>query len=342
MNSTSQPAILNAELPSRSRSPSVTVEEIEEIDVGKHRTGPPQRNPNAILEEVNQTVETGAPMEPPLRSWSPSVTIEEIEEIDMGKHRVSALSMIDVSVVDRENMKTGPPQQNPNAILEEVNYVNGIEAPSPGRYPSVSVEEIGDEDAPEVPHWGPHPFAQPTRKTLFPEPHPDPTAGAAFRFYEVDREAPPKYTSVLAEPDVFKEAYWLDNLPISRADEAAFFNLPRNEQWYWRDLKEFKQEVNRLPRGPSWFRESIKVIGDEGQEILDLWKRHVVDMIRYLLSDPHFIPHTRFAPDQHYDSEARHNRVYGEMWSGKWWWRMQVSIKPIGIQNETHAGNRTF
>ncbi|QRV95530.1 helix loop helix DNA-binding domain protein [Ceratobasidium sp. AG-Ba] len=192
----------------------------------------------------------------------------------------------------------------------------------------MSVEEIEDEDMPRVPRWGPHPFADPTRPSLFPEPHPDPTAGAAFCFNNVDREAGPKYTSVLAEPDTFREAYWLDHLSVGQSDKAEYFALPRTCRWIWKDLTEFEQEVNRLPHGPKWVRETIIVFGDEYNEILDLWKRDIIEMIRFLLADPRFIPHTRYAPERHYDSESRENRVYNEMWSGQWWWEMQNILGP--------------
>ncbi|QRV99831.1 hypothetical protein RhiJN_27850 [Ceratobasidium sp. AG-Ba] len=194
---------------------------------------------------------------------------------------------------------------------------------SPRRYPNGTNKGQKAESLPQVPPWGPHPFAKPTRASLFVEPHPDPTAGAAKRFYDVDRTPPPAYTSVLAEPDTFREAYWLDDLLISRKDEAEYFLLPRNGTWYFKSLKELEQEVNRLPRGPPWFRETIVVIGDQSNEILDLWKRDIIALICRLLTDRRFIPHMRFTPERHYDSKTRRNRVYGEMWSGKWWWRMQ-------------------
>ncbi|KAG8769490.1 hypothetical protein FRC12_004934 [Ceratobasidium sp. 428] len=265
--------------PPRSRSPSVTLEEVDDEDLLRKRNSSPRRNPNAILEDIED--EDAPDLMPPRRS--PSVTIEDVEDEDMPGNFCN------------------PPRQNPNAILEEVE----------------------DEDLPPVPQWGPHPFAKPTRPSLFPVPHPNPTAGAALEFHEVNREPPPKYTSVLAEPDVFQEAYWLDHLPISRVDEAEYFSLPRTNNWHWGNLKEFKQEVNRLPRGPSWFRETIRVVGDQNDEILDLWKRDIVAMIRHLLTDPRFIPHTRYAPEKHYDSKTRQNRVYDEMWSAKWWWQIQ-------------------
>ncbi|KAG8795327.1 hypothetical protein FRC12_016059 [Ceratobasidium sp. 428] len=84
---------------------------------------------------------------------------------------------------------------------------------------------------PERPRWGLHPFATPTCPSLFPEPHADPTAGVETEFYAVDREALPKYTLVLTEPDVFHEAHWLDHLPITYAEEAVYFASPRVSDW---------------------------------------------------------------------------------------------------------------
>ncbi|QRV74481.1 hypothetical protein RhiJN_02495 [Ceratobasidium sp. AG-Ba] len=245
-----------------------------------------------------------------------SVTIEEVEDNEWLR-------------TTSNKQKNGPPQRNRNAILEELNDAPPIEdrplieANPPARSRRVTVEEIEDEDMPRRPRWGPHPFAKPTRPSLFPECHPDPTAGVAQEFYDIDREPPPAYTSKLAEPDVFCEAFWLDNLRISRANEAQYFSLPRTKEWHWNNLTEFEQEVGRLPCGPSWFRETIIVKGDQGDEILDLWKHDIIKLIQMLLSDPRFIPHIRFAPERHYDSAAKENRVYDKMWSGKWWWRMQ-------------------
>ncbi|QRW13139.1 hypothetical protein RhiLY_12138 [Ceratobasidium sp. AG-Ba] len=258
------------------------------------------------------------------RSVSPSVSVEEVEDDDMpGK-------------------KSDPPRRNPNAILEDkrLDDEDIPETPPPRRNPSVVIEEVEDEDMPQAPRWGPHPYAKPTRASLFPEPYPDPTAGAAREFYDVDRNPPPAYTSILAEPDTFREAYWLDHLPICRDDEAEYFSLPRTHTWHWDSLKEFEQEIGRLPRGPPWFRETIIVNGDQENEILNLWKRDVIALIRYLLSDRRFIPHMRFAPERQYDSETRQNQIYSEMWSGKWWWRMQnilgryATIVPIILSTD--------
>ncbi|KAG9091497.1 hypothetical protein FRC07_011842, partial [Ceratobasidium sp. 392] len=189
----------------------------------------------------------------------------------------------------------------------------------------VSIEEVKDEDAPAV-YWGPHPYAKLTRPTLFPQPHPNRTAGAAFHFDNIDRLIPPLYSSRLAEVDVFKEAEWLDSLPISDEAKDEYLRLPRTRGWYWKNAKEFEFELNSLPRGPHWYQETVKVNGDQGEEILNLWKHSIPDIIRFLLGNKQFLPHMRFAPEQHFDSEG--NQVYDEIWSGLWWWRMQNLLGP--------------
>ncbi|KAG8789232.1 hypothetical protein FRC12_013725 [Ceratobasidium sp. 428] len=211
---------------------------------------------------------------------------------------------------------------------------------SPRRSPSVTLEEIEDEDAPGLRNRGPHPFARRTRPSLFPEPHPNPTAGVAQKVYPFDARVPVLYETRLAEPDVFKEAEWLDNLPISQAQEAEYFRLPRTQNWYWNTPAELKREINRLPHGPPWYRETVVVEGDLGDEILDLWKRDVSEVVRWLLANRRFLPDMRFAPELHWDSPEKINRIYDEMWSGDWWWRMQnligdfATIAPIILSTD--------
>ncbi|KAF8598911.1 hypothetical protein BDV93DRAFT_450229, partial [Ceratobasidium sp. AG-I] len=62
--------------------------------------------------------------------------------------------------------------------------------------------------------------------------------------------------------------------------------------------------------------------------------RNPVDIVHELIGNPRFKEHMRYAPERHWTSEARDNRIYGEMWSGDWWWRTQV----IGDENATIVG----
>ncbi|KAG8734488.1 hypothetical protein FRC10_011699, partial [Ceratobasidium sp. 414] len=127
---------------------------------------------------------------------------------------------------EQPNTHTPSPHRAPSVAME-VSNEDIPNIPSPCQTRGVTLEEVEDEDMQQVPRWGPHPFANPTPTHLYSEPHPDPTAGTALWFYPADRTAPPLYESVLVEPDTFKEAYWLDHLPIPQLKEAEYFTLPR-------------------------------------------------------------------------------------------------------------------
>ncbi|KAG9093005.1 hypothetical protein FRC06_011713 [Ceratobasidium sp. 370] len=102
---------------------------------------------------------------------------------------------------------------------------------SPHRFPSPSVEDVEDEDMPDVPSCGPHPLATPTRPSLFPKPHKDPTAGVAFYFYEVPKAKPPLYETKLTNPETFVEVNWIANLKCSQQEKNPYFILPWASQF---------------------------------------------------------------------------------------------------------------
>ena len=62
------------------------------------------------------------------------------------------------------------------------------------------------------------------------------------------------------------------------------------------------------------------------EEALDLWMRDALELIQELLEDPNFKDEMQYRPMHMYTDETRKERIYGEMWTGDWWWSMQVSI----------------
>ncbi|KAG9094850.1 hypothetical protein FS749_011715 [Ceratobasidium sp. UAMH 11750] len=196
-------------------------------------------------------------------------------------------------------------------------------------------EDVEDEEMLDDLNCGPHPRATPTRPSLFPEPHEDPTAGLAFYFYEVPKAKPPLYETKLTDPDTFVEADWIANMKCSQREKNPYFTLPRTRCWYWKNMNELNDEVDGLPHGPRWYRRTLRIPGDQGDMIVHLWMRDIVELVRYLISDRRFMEDMRFAPERHYTSAARTTRVYDQMWSGNWWWRIQnllgkhATIAPI-------------
>ncbi|KAF8599146.1 hypothetical protein BDV93DRAFT_498078 [Ceratobasidium sp. AG-I] len=94
-------------------------------------------------------------------------------------------------------------------------------------------------------------------------------------------------------------------------------------------------DVDQLPHGPDWEIHDLVVDDGSGPRTHYLCKRNPVDVVRELFSNPRFKDHFRYAPERHWTSEARDDRIYDEMWTGEWWWRTQGKIKD---PNATIAG----
>ncbi|KAG8724786.1 hypothetical protein FRC09_014208 [Ceratobasidium sp. 395] len=227
----------------------------------------------------------------------------------------------DVPDVDMEDARR---EGNCRVTIEELPDEPLLQTLRPAHRSSSVIEEVPDLF--EIPMCA-HPFATPTRPSLFPEPYLDRRAGQAIRFEELAAIPPPLYDTSLTDPDVFREAYWLGTLPISEAKANEYFSLPRTSNWHWKNFKEFEREIDSLPHGPSWYRQTVRVQTDNGFEILDLWKRNVVEVIQMLIRDRRFVENMRFAPERHWTSEDRDERVYDEMWSGDWWWKIQNMLR---------------
>lgn len=92
----------------------------------------------------------------------------------------------------------------------------------------------------------------------------------------------------------------------------------------WRNSEQMIADIDRLPQGPPWEAEEL-VVG-EGEYARDhiLYKRSVIDVIRDLVGNPAFKQFMRYVPERHWTTRAQQSRIYGEMWTGDWWWRRQV------------------
>ena len=51
----------------------------------------------------------------------------------------------------------------------------------------------------------------------------------------------------------------------------------------------------------------------------------MLECVRALYGDPEFARYLVFTPEQHFADEACTDRLYHDMYTGKWWWAMQVS-----------------
>ena len=80
-----------------------------------------------------------------------------------------------------------------------------------------------------------------------------------------------------------------------------------------------------LPGRPPFRCKKLTVNG----EPLEFYSRDVIECIRCLFGDPQFAQHLAVAPERHYTGHERTTRIYNKIHTGDWWWKVQVSDKPI-------------
>lgn len=100
----------------------------------------------------------------------------------------------------------------------------------------------------------------------------------------------------------------------------------------YKDKNNFFNKVDALPQGPQWTCTPFTVTGDVldyngelKQEELDLWTRDPVECVRELIGNPLFAESMAYAPEQVFSGSDKEERIFNEMWTADWWWRVQVS-----------------
>ena len=94
----------------------------------------------------------------------------------------------------------------------------------------------------------------------------------------------------------------------------------------------FQQKINKLHTGAQWECKIIKIAGDlldeDGKyltEETELWVRDPVICIQQLIGNVAFHDHIAYICQQVFADKEGNTRRYDEMWTGKWWWKTQVS-----------------
>ena len=88
----------------------------------------------------------------------------------------------------------------------------------------------------------------------------------------------------------------------------------------YRTVKELNSIVDDLPGRPPFKCQDVLI----GNQTLQFHFRDVLHSIRAIYGDPEFARDLIFAPERHYVDRERTRRVYSEMYTGDWWWSVQV------------------
>lgn len=86
--------------------------------------------------------------------------------------------------------------------------------------------------------------------------------------------------------------------------------------------EELNQIIDKkLPSGlPQFIREEVTIAGQK----YEFYHRDIIQCVRALYGNPELAPFLAHAPEKQYTTPAMDTRMYSEMHTGKWWWKLQV------------------
>ncbi|QRV96407.1 hypothetical protein RhiJN_24425 [Ceratobasidium sp. AG-Ba] len=131
----------------------------------------------------------------------------------------------------------------------------------------------------------------------------------------------------LADPDQFEIAELLMTTGLSNASRNRLLKSSLYKgKATWRNSKQLVKDIDRLPHGPGWKMETLVTRYGGIERRNYLFMRDILEVIRDLIGKRRFRRFMRYAPIRHWVSESKKSRIYGEMWTGDWWWRMQMIL----------------
>ncbi|KAI0055661.1 hypothetical protein BV25DRAFT_1815297 [Artomyces pyxidatus] len=80
---------------------------------------------------------------------------------------------------------------------------------------------------------------------------------------------------------------------------------------------------NQLPTTPAFNCEEVEVDGEK----YEVYFRDILACVRSLYGNPEFSPFMTYAPERHFCDEEKTNRVFDEMHTGDWWWKLQTVLE---------------
>jgi hypothetical protein len=70
----------------------------------------------------------------------------------------------------------------------------------------------------------------------------------------------------------------------------------------------------------------IEIHDGQRPRVQYLFARNIIKVVRELIGNPAFQEYMQYAPEKQWTTEEKLVRVFSDMWTADWWWRMQVSV----------------
>lgn len=87
------------------------------------------------------------------------------------------------------------------------------------------------------------------------------------------------------------------------------------------------KKIDTLPTFcPKFRQEKVTVEG----ETFEVFYRNILECIAEIYGRHALAPHLKFRPERHYVDADMTTRIYSDVFTGKWWWEVQVSMVVFG------------
>ncbi|CCO35965.1 hypothetical protein BN14_10087 [Rhizoctonia solani AG-1 IB] len=164
-----------------------------------------------------------------------------------------------------------------------------------------------------------------------------PTAGKVLYFEESVPELlrghkKRKPEDLLKEKELFELAEWLANMSCTDRERKRYFDFEVHKRNLpWSSLDDMYHAIDNFEHGPDFRHYTFSAKSQEGSEEQDVYARCPLEVIRDLIGEEQWREHISYAPRLEWvqTADGRKVRVYSEMCSGKWWWRIQ-NLLPDG------------
>ncbi|KAG8696265.1 hypothetical protein FRC08_007275 [Ceratobasidium sp. 394] len=164
---------------------------------------------------------------------------------------------------------------------------------------------------------------------VYIEEYPSATAGEPIG-WDTTPDNRKNYPDVgqLKHPDCFEIAQLLLESGVSAKLRNRFLKLKRYRgSEPWKNNRELLKDVDKLPRGPDWVVQAIHISGDRGEEVVELWMRNALEIVKRLLKDKRLGPFMDFKPRRKWTSPERTERIRDEINTADWMWEIQAEIQ---------------
>ncbi|KAF8595267.1 hypothetical protein BDV93DRAFT_515129 [Ceratobasidium sp. AG-I] len=95
----------------------------------------------------------------------------------------------------------------------------------------------------------------------------------------------------------------------------------------WKNNREFLKAVDKLPHGPNWTVQALKIKCNNQEEIFEVWMWNTLDIVKKILGSKQIGRFIEYKPVKKWTTHDRTTRIRDELNSGDWMWEVQGKIQ---------------